>query len=181
MEYPQERRGAGRSYRLAPWTTGQQTCATDAGNPSTVMPCSQMFRMPRMPFGSSVLSPTLSAMFMYLLMTTSLSTALCPDLDPHSSPWVLGSGLSLPYCPPCSSSQSVARGREAFSSASLLTQGPCYVCGRPGLPSLPAGHSEPVSSESPCSTLLFLPLLPRLLCQVGPCLAGYFLMSFTSN
>lgn len=65
-----------------------------------------------MPRGSSVLSPSVSNSVMHLLMA-SLSTAVCPGLDPHSLLWVLGSGLCLIFLPEALS-QSGARVRECF-------------------------------------------------------------------
>lgn len=118
------------------------------------------------------------------------SCGLTCTLMAHHGCWVsmVSSSLTPPH-QSTYSSQSVAR-ESTSSSASFLTQAPgtgprghvVSTAGRQALPSLPAGHSQSESSDFPCPTLLFLPLSPRLLHRhSGPCLATFFLMSFTSN
>lgn len=120
------------------------------------------------------------------------SCGLTCTLMAHHGCWVSMVSSSLtPAPPPVHLQLSVSSQREHFLLGLLsdpgswyCPQGPCCVYGRQAGPSQPSSWPLSVreSSDFPCPTLLFLPLSPRLLHRhSGPCLATFFLMSFTSN
>lgn len=104
--------------------------SADLGNwcrdPSAVIPGSQEFEMPCMPFGSSVLSPSVSNIHASLdgLHLFPQLSALARTLVAPCGCWAKAPALSS------SLKLSVSQEPEAesaFSKASLLIQGPCYV------------------------------------------------------